>query len=74
MFGRDQGKNNKVRVAVQESNTPPEKLIGYQKIGLHMIFDIKLSKIFQRKSIIVAGNITTKTPSLDTYSSVVFRY
>jgi hypothetical protein len=53
----------KVRVAVQESNTTPDKLIGYQEIGLHMIFDIKLRENFRRKARMVARGHTTKTPS-----------
>ena len=40
---------NKVRVAVQESNFSPNKLIGHQEIELHMIFGIKLGENFQRK-------------------------
>ena len=39
-----------------------------------MIFDIKLGEIFRRKSRMLAGGHTTKTPSLVTYSSVVSRY
>ena len=31
---------------MQESNFSPEKLIGYQEIGMHMIFDIKLGDNF----------------------------
>ena len=60
-------------MAVQEPNLPPEKLIGYQEIGLHMIFDIKLGKNFQCKARMVAGGHTTKTPSSITYSSMVSR-
>ena len=64
---------NKVRVAVQEYNVSPDKLIGHQDIGLHMIFYIKLGKNFQRKARMVAGGHTTKTHSSVTYSSVVSR-
>ena len=53
---------NKVRVAVQESNISPENLIGHQEIGLHMIFYIKLGENFRRKSRMLAGGNTTKTP------------
>ena len=38
-----------------------------------MIFDIKLGENFQRKSIMVAGGHTTKTPSPFTYSYVVLQ-
>ena len=64
---------NKVRVAVQESNVSPKKLIGYQEIGMHMIFDINLGEDFWRKARMVAGGHTTKTLSSVTYSSVVSR-
>ena len=64
---------NKVKIAVQGSNTTPDNLIGYQEIALHMIFDIKLGENFRRKARMVAGGHTTKTPSSVTYSSVVSR-
>ena len=60
-------------MAVQEPNLPPEKLIGYQEIRLHMIFDIKLGKNFQCKARMVTGGHTTKTPSPVTYISMVSR-
>ena len=50
-------------VAVQESNISPEKLIGYQDVGLYMIFDIKLGENFRRKARMVAGGHTTNTHS-----------
>ena len=45
-----------VRVAFEEfegdkSQLPP----GYQEVGCHMIFDIKMGKNFRRKAIMVAG-------------------
>ena len=64
---------NKVRVAVQEFNVFPEKLIGHQEIGLHMIFDIKLGENFRPKARMVAGGHTMKAPSSVTYSSGVSR-
>ena len=39
-----------------------------------MIFDIELGENFQRKSRMVAGGRTTKTPSSVTYSSMVLQY
>ena len=42
---------------------------GYQKIKLHMIFDMK--KDLTRKACFVAGGHMTDTPSPLTYSSVV---
>ena len=64
---------NKVRVAVQESNVSPEKLISHQEIGLHIIFDINIGENFRRKARMVAGYHTKKTPSSVTYISVVSR-
>ena len=63
-----------MRVSVQESNVSPEKMIGHQEIGMHMIFYIKLGENFRRKVRMVAGGHTTKTPSSVTYRSVVSRY
>jgi len=47
------------------------KLIGYQRVRCHIIWDIKLSENFRRKARLVAGGHTTKTPSSITYSSVI---
>jgi hypothetical protein len=44
---------------------------GYQKIKLHMIFDVKMD--FTRKARLVAGGHMTDTPASLTYSSVVSR-
>ena len=63
----------KVRAAVTESTIPPEDLVGYQEIDLHMIFDIKLGENFRRKARMVAGGHKTKPPNSVTYSSVVSR-
>ena len=65
---------SKVRIAVKEYNVPPDKLISYQEIGLHMIFYIKLGENFQRRARMLAGIHTKKTSSLITYSSAVSRY
>ena len=45
--------------------------IGFQDIGCHLIFDIKMD--FTRKSRFVAGCQTTEAPSAIAYSSVVSR-
>jgi hypothetical protein len=45
--------------------------IGYTKISLHMVFDIKID--FTRKARLVAGGYVTDVPSNLTYSSVVSR-
>jgi len=46
-------------------------MIGYQEIGCHIVFDIKMD--FTRKARFVAGGHTTETPAAMTYSSVVSR-
>ena len=43
----------------------------YQNITCHMIFDVKMGKIFRRKARFVADGHKTKTPAAMTYSSVV---
>jgi hypothetical protein len=45
--------------------------IGYKKICLHMVFDIKMD--FARKARLVAGGHLTEVPSNLTYSSMVSR-
>ena len=69
-----------VRVAFQawdggtvEDARRGDKLVGYQEIKCHMIFDIKMDGLFTRKARFVAGGHTTNTPSSITYSSVVSR-
>lgn len=52
--------------------TPGENIpIGYKKIPLHIIFDVKMD--FTRKFRLVAGGHVTKVPLNLTYSSVVSR-
>jgi hypothetical protein len=46
-------------------------MIGYQEIGCHMVFDIKMD--FSRKARFVAGWHTTEAPTSMTYYSVVSR-
>ena len=71
---------SKVRIAFErwEDGTVEDarrgnKLVGYQEIGCHMVFDIKMDGDFTRKARLVAGGHTTDTPSSVTYSSVVSR-
>jgi hypothetical protein len=70
----------KVKVAweTRDDLTPEEvragkarDMIGFQEIGCHIIFDIKMD--FTRKARFVAGGHTTDTPAAMTYSSVVSR-
>ena len=63
----------KVPGDVEECTKSPDKLVGYQEIDLHMIFDIKLGENFRRKARMVVGGHMTKPPSSVTYSSVVSR-
>jgi len=48
-----------------------KKLVGYQEITCHMIFDVKMD--LTRKARFVAGGHTTEVPESITYSSVVTR-
>ena len=48
-------------------------LPGYQEIGCHMIFDIKMDGNFTRKDCFFAGGHTTDTTASITYSSVIYR-
>jgi len=52
---------------LQPGQTVP---IGYQKIPLHFVFDVKMD--FSRKARLVAGGHMTSPPSSITYSSIVF--
>jgi hypothetical protein len=44
-------------------------MIGFQEIGCHIVFDIKMD--FTRKARFCAGGHTTNTPVVMTYLSVV---
>jgi hypothetical protein len=46
-------------------------MIGFQEIGCHIVFDIKMD--FTRKARFCAGGHTTDTPVAMMYSSVVLR-
>ena len=62
-----------VRPAFEIYEGDVSKLIGYQRIRCHVIWDIKLGENFRRKARLAAGGHTTETPSSITYSSVVAR-
>ena len=47
-----------------------KKLVGYQEIRCHMIFDIKMAGLVH-KAHLVGGGHTTDTPSSITYSNIV---
>jgi hypothetical protein len=54
---------------VQEGKVP--QFIGFQEIGCHIVFDIKMD--FTWKASFVAGRHNTTAPSSMTYSNVVSR-
>ena len=62
-----------VRPAFEIYEKDVKKLVGYQKIKCHFVFDIKLGENFRRKARLVAGGHLTDPPSSITYSSVVAR-
>ena len=62
-----------VRPAFEIYEGDVSKLIGYQRVRCHIIWDIKLGENFRRKARLVAGDHTTKPPSSITYLSVVAR-
>jgi hypothetical protein len=58
----------------QQLKDGSRKLPGYQQIGCHMIFDIKMDGHFTRKARFIAnGNETRDVASHHTYASVVTR-
>ena len=63
----------KIEDAFELYGGDPSKLVGYQKITTHFIFDIKLGENFRRKARLVADGHKTKSPKSVTYSSVVSR-
>jgi len=62
-----------VRPAFEIFEGDVQKLVGYQKIKCHIVWDVKLGENFRRKARLVAGGHTTDVPSSITYSSVVSR-
>ena len=50
-----------------------QKLIVYQEVRCHMIFDVEMSGLVQKSRLVAAGH-TMDTPSSITYSSVVSHY
>ena len=62
-----------VRIAFEEFDGDVSKLVGYKKLGVHVIFDIKMGENFRRKARLVADGHKTSTPATITYSSVVSR-
>ena len=63
----------KINDAFELYDGDPTKLVGYQQITTHFIFDIKLGENFRRKARLVADGHKTQPPKSVTYSSVVSR-
>ena len=63
----------KIRDAVCKHHGDPRKLVGYEEITAHMIFDIKLGENFRKKARYVADGHKTSPTSSITYSTVVSR-
>ena len=68
----------KIAWKTDDNHTPQQvrggkvpEFTGFQEIGCHIVFDIKMD--FTRKARFVAGGHTTTAPSSITYSSVVSR-
>ncbi len=59
-----------VRPAFEEYEGDIKDLIGYQKIDVQFVFDIKLGEDFRRKARLVALGNRTKTPSTLTCSCI----
>ena len=47
--------------------------VGYQRIGCHLIFDIKIGENLRRKARLVANGNESEAPPAMTYSSVISR-
>lgn len=62
-----------VRQALEIHEGDDKKLVGYQKIRCHIVWDVKLGEGFRQKARLVAGGHTTEVPACTTYSSVVSR-
>ena len=64
-------KPHEVHTPEQVQKRLAQELTGYQEIGCHLIFGVKMD--FTRKARFVAEGSRTETPSSITYSSVVAR-
>ena len=60
------------RVAFEEYDGEIEKLVAYEQISGHLIFDVKLSENFRRARFVADGHLV-ETPASVTYSTVVSR-
>jgi hypothetical protein len=62
-----------VRIAFEEYDGDPNKLVGYIQITGHLVFDVKLGENFRRKARFCADGHKTGAPASVTYSTVVSR-
>ena len=60
-----------VRIAFEIKDSP-DRPVGYERIGCHLIFDVKMED-FRFKARMVANGNETDTPAVLTYASVVSR-
>ena len=63
---------DKVRIAFDIKEIGAKPPIGHSRIGVHLIFDVKMEN-FQFKARLVANGNETGTPASLTYASVVSR-
>ena len=63
---------DKVYVAFDIKERSSKSPIGHSRIGVHLIFDVKMEN-FQFKARLVANGNETGTPASLTYASVVSR-
>ena len=62
-----------IRIAFEQFYGKVEDLKGYERITGHLVFDVKLSENFRRKSRFVDDGHLVETPASITYSTVVSR-
>lgn len=63
----------KVRVAFELYEDSLQKLVGYKNLNIHMVFDIHMGNILEKKAGLVADGHLTHVLTVDTYSTVVSR-
>ena len=59
-----------VRIAFDEHHGDIDKLVGYEEITGHLVFDVKLGENFRRKARFCADGHKTKAPAAVTYSAI----
>ena len=64
-------KMKNVRIAFETYEGDPNKLLGYQEMKGHIVFNIKLGENFRRKARFCADGNNTESPAALTYRTVV---